>query len=111
MKNALKVLLITLVVICTLSITIKDETLFSYIYDVISPATKIAQRGAISAYEYSADKTKTLTKKLFENSIPKSDSVKSKFSAPSRARFGGEPSERIAPEEKEELDELIKSHR
>lgn len=112
MKPYLKVLGIVVLTICFLSITVKNETLFSYIYDVISPATTLAQRGTISAYEFSAEKTRAFTKKLFDNSVPKVDTVKSKLSGPSRKRRSSEaPLEKIDSQEKEELDELIKDPR
>ncbi len=113
MKQVLKFFGIAVAVICMLSITISEKTVFSYIYEVISPATKLAQRGAISAYDYSAEQTSAFTKKLFENSVPKVDSVKSKLSSTRRAGSGavGEPAELIEPQEKQQLDSLIKTHR
>jgi hypothetical protein len=112
MKQALKLFGIMIAVVCVLSLTVKDRTLFSYVYDAISPATKIAQRGAVKAYDYSAEQTRIFTKKLFDNSVPRVDAVKSKLSSTSRNEGrSGQPAEVIEPEEKEQLDELIKAHR
>lgn len=93
-----------------LSIEIADKPIFGHIYKTISPATKSAQRSLENFFDSSVDKTQRYSKKLFQNSVPKfSDSVKSKMSA--TKRHVGEPAEKITHKEKEELDELIKSHR
>jgi hypothetical protein len=109
MKRALQIFGVVILTICALSITVHEKTIFAYMYDVISPATKMAQRGTISAFHYSADKVRVFTKQIFDNSVPKADSVKSKFSAPSRSDSVSAPAEHIETHEKEQLDDLIKS--
>lgn len=110
MKKALQILGIAIAVICALSITINNRPVFSFIYNAISPATTKAQQGFVAAYQFSAEKTRQFTRKLLDNSVPKTDSVKSKLAAPDR-KLSGDPAEVIAPHEKEQLDDLIKTHR
>lgn len=93
-----------------LSIEIKEKPIFGHIYNVISPATRSAQSGVENFFGSSYEKTHRYSKRLFENSVPKvGDSVKSRMSA--AKRNVGEPAEKIYEEEKEKLDDLIKSHR
>lgn len=110
MRQALKVFGFIFAVICTLSITVKDKPLFNYVYQAISPATTMTQRGVVAAYHFSAEKVQEFAKKLIDNSVPRVDTVKSKLSGPTRKKSQEEPSEKIAPEEKEQLDDLIKSY-
>ncbi len=109
MKRALHIFGLVMLTICALSITVNDRTLFSTIYNVISPATKLAQRGALSAFNYSANKVQVFTHQIFDNSVPKADAVRSKFSAPSRGHAVSAPAEHIESHEKEQLDDLIKA--
>jgi hypothetical protein len=107
MKTTLRVFGIFVATILFLSIEIGREPIFGHIYNVISPATKGAQKVAENFFGSSVDKTQDFSKKLFENSVPKvKDSVKSKMSA-----IKNQPLEDITTEEKQELDELIKSHK
>jgi hypothetical protein len=92
-----------------LSINIKQKPIFSYIYEVISPATKAAQNATEDFFSKSLSSTKTYSKKLFDNSVPKvRDSVKSKMSATQKTV--SEPLEKITDIDKRELDQLIKNH-
>lgn len=109
MKVGLRILGFVVLTILTLSITINDRPIFSYIYGVISPATKLAQKTTGDVVAYSVDGAKNLTKKLFDNSVPKSDSVKSKLAGIQKTK--GEPEEVIEVKEKEKLDDLIKTYK
>ena len=93
-----------------LSIEIKQKPIFGHIYGLISPATRGAQRATENFFGSSYEKTHRYSKRLFENSVPNGDTVRSKMSA-SAKRNVGEPAEKIYEEEKEKLDDLIKSHR
>lgn len=111
MKSLFKVLGISFATILVLSITIKRQTIFEHIYSVLSHATIPAQRVTENLFKDGMNSTQDYSKKLFSNSVPKvRDTVKSKVSAPVR-KFSEAPAETILKEEKEELDELIKSHR
>lgn len=108
MQKALKISGFILLVVLTLSITIKEKTLFSYIYNVISPATKFAQAGTEKLVGAGAAATKEFSKKLFENSVPKvKDSVKSKMAAPQKYQ---EPLETVDEKDQSKLDDLIKTY-
>ena len=109
MSMVLKITGFFTLVVLMLSITVNGKPLFSHIYNVISPATTTAQEVAESLFDSSVKAGRNLTHKLFDNSVPKlKDSVRSRQAAP--AKPDGTPAEFIKPEEKEELDELIKSH-
>jgi hypothetical protein len=115
MKTTLKFFGFFLAVVLLLSITIKDKTVFTHIYGVISPGTKGAQKVTENLVDSAVVTTKKYSKKLFENSVPKvkskmknaKDAVSSNFSAPVRSEQ--EPLDDIKEEDKEELDELIKT--
>ena len=93
-----------------LSIEVNNRPIFGHIYKVISPATIAAQEATEDFFGSSVKTTKTYSKKLFDNSTPKlRDSVKSKMSGIGKKTT--EPLEKITIEEKQELDELIKSPR
>ena len=107
MKTALRVFGIFIATVLFVSIEIGNKPIFGHIYNLISPATKGAQRLAESFFDSSVDKTQDFSKQLFENSVPKvKDSVRSKMSA-----VKNQPQETITAKEKEQLDELIKSHK
>ena len=107
MKTALRILGIFIATLLFLSIEINQKPIFGYIYKIISPATKGAQEIAEGFFDSSVDKTQHYSKKLFENSVPKvRDSLKSKMSGIKNAA----PQEQITAKEKQQLDELIKSH-
>ncbi len=93
-----------------LSVEIKNETIFDHIYDVISPMTRAAQAATENFFGRSVNKTQHYSKKLFDNSVPKvKDSVKSKMSA--LHKLNRPPQDDIPVNDREELDELIKSHK
>ncbi len=109
MKTFLKFFGIFLSTILFLSIEVKDETIFSHIYSGISPATKMVQHSVEQFFDSSLNNTHRYSKKLFENSVPKlKDSVKSKMS--SSKKISTQPQEDILINEKQELDDLIKSN-
>lgn len=108
-KNLLRVVGLIVLTVLTLSITVKDKSLFTYVYDVISPGTQYAQRKTEEFFKLSLSSTQAYSKKLFDNSVPKvRDSIKSRQSAIKKSVAA--PLENINEDEKEELDELIKSH-
>jgi hypothetical protein len=107
MKTFFQIFGIVFLTILTLSINVKNRPLFSHIYKVISPLTTKAQNVTEDFLGDSVKRTNNYSKKIFENSIPKlKDSVKSGMSSTKRKL----PLEDIPEVEKEELDELIKSH-
>jgi hypothetical protein len=115
MKTTLKFFGFFLAVVLLLSITINDKTIFTHIYAVISPGTKGAQKVTESFVDSAVVTTKKYSKKIFDNSVPKvkskmknaKDAVSANLSAP--VRLEQEPLDDIKNEEKEELDELIKT--
>lgn len=107
MKTTLRFFGIFFATIFFLSIEINNNHIFGHIYGLVSPATKAAQKLAESFFDSSVEETQDFSKKLFDNSIPKlKDSVKSKMSA-----IQNQPQEKITAKEKQQLDELIKSHK
>ena len=109
MKIALRIIGIFVGIVFFLCITIRERTLFGHIYRVIAPVTMATQEYAEDLFGHSIDATRRYTKKLFDNSVPKiKDSIQSRQAAPNRTP--GIPLEAIRPEEKAELDELIKIH-
>jgi len=109
MKTFLKIAGLFLFLILLLSVTVKEKPLFSYIYQAISPATVYVQDKAESFFASSFSSTQKYSQRLFSNSLPKvKDAVASKTAGPVRGK--AEPLEKIMIEEKEQLDELIKSH-
>ncbi len=108
MKIALRVVGVFVGIVLLLCITIKERTIFGHIYSVISPVTVATQEYAEDLFGHSVAATRRYSKKLFDNSVPKlKDSIKTGQAAPSRKP--GLPEEIIKEEEKEELDDLIKS--
>lgn len=110
MISALKIFGLMIGTILMLSITVNNKPIFTYIYDVISPATKAGQSLVTNLFDKSLEGTQDYSKKLFDNSVPKvGDAVKSRLS--SQKKNVAEPAEKILDEEKAELDDLIKNHR
>ncbi len=108
MKKIFQFLGLFFATVLFLSIEIKDKTIFGHIHTMISPSTRAAQNAIASFFNRSVDNTHSYSKRLFDNSIPKAkDSIKSKMSSSKKV---GKPLEEITHLEKEELDELIKSH-
>lgn len=109
MKVALSIFGIFIATVLFLSIEIKDKPIFGHIYQFISPATKGAQDATENFFNRSVNKTQVYSKKLFDNSEPRvKDAVKSKMS--SVKKKSAEPLEDLTERDKEQLDELIKSH-
>lgn len=106
----LKVIGICFLTVFVLCLQINGRPIFEPVYSVLSHLTVPFQNGAESVIGSAFDSTQDYSRKIFNNSVPKvKDAVKSRASAPVRST-GGKPSEEILTEEKEELDELIKSH-
>ncbi len=109
MNNALKVIGLVVAITLVFSLRIGEKTVFGHIYSSISPATIAAQDTFEDLFSRGYHSTSTYSKKLFSNSIPKvKDSVSSGLSAVKKSTA---PAETILLEEKEKLDELIKTHR
>lgn len=105
---AIKFSILLFAFMCLLTVSIDGKTIFAHIYKVISPATTYVQNSVEDFFHQSIAGTKSYTKKIFDNSIPKvKDTVKSKLAGQAK---GGEPAERITEKEKEELNQLIKKH-
>lgn len=109
MKALLKIFGICLITIFVLSLNINGKPIFEPVYSALShltvPVQKATESLLASAFQYGQD----YSRKLFNNSVPKvRDAVKSRAAAPTRS--SAEPKEVILPEEKEELNEMIKSH-
>lgn len=95
-----------------LSITVKNKTIFAHVYSATSTISIPTQNLTVSLFNKASVATTAYTKKLFDNSVPKiKDSVKTKSAATLRnnGKFSA-PEETILVEEKEQLDDLIKSH-
>lgn len=111
MKKALRVLGLCTLTIFILSLTVNNNTIFSYIYRVISPLSTATQQVALNIGSRTADGIRYYSNKLFNNSLPKKkvkDSLSTQMAAPQK--IIKTPLEEINKKEKEELDELIKSH-
>lgn len=113
MKTLLKMFGLILVTLIVLSIQVNNRTLFSHIYQVISPATQGAQEATENFFDRSIQKTNRYSKKLFDNSVPKvgakmGDAVKSKMSGVKKNQAA--PLEHIKEEEQRQLSDLIDSH-
>lgn len=108
MKSILKICILFIAFVFFLSINIKGKNIFSHINHFISPVTKTAQDATEDFLDSSIHSTKSYSKRIFDNSVPKVDAVKAKMSG---VQKNAAPLEVIKASEKEELDELIKSHR
>lgn len=110
MKTALQIAGICALTIFVLCMNVNGKPIFTPVYSVLSHITIPFQNATGSLLSSALDSTQDYSRRLFNNSVPKMrDAVKSRASAPVRAATGA-PSEEILVEEKEELDELIKSH-
>lgn len=109
-KTFIKVSILLVTFVFILSFEFGNRTLFSHLYEYVSPASKMAQKKTSGFIEKSLATTKDYSKKLFDNSVPKfKDSVKSQLSSRGKVR-GGEPAEKITEDEKSQLNDLIKNH-
>jgi hypothetical protein len=110
MKTALKSLGLCILFLLALSLTVDNKPLFSYVYEVISPGTKIAQNATQEFLKRSVKNTQTYSKKLFDNSVPRArDAVKPTFFVSQNLEVE-HPAEKITDEEKSQLENLIKNH-
>jgi hypothetical protein len=110
MKTILQFFGIFISTVFFLSIEINNQTIFEHIYAVISPTTQTAQKATERFFDRSMNKTQHFSKKFFDNSVPKiKDSVKSKMSASSKKKTNIILDD-IQPEDRQELDALIKNH-
>ncbi len=110
MRAVIKLCGISLGLILILSITFRDRTLFSHIYELTSPVTIYAQESVEEFFTRSITGTQDYSRKIFDNSVPKlRDSVKSKLSASTQIDTSV-PQDKISDEDKEVLDQLIKNH-
>lgn len=110
MKTLLQFFGVFLSTVFFLSIEINHKTIFNHIYSVISPTTRMVQKSTENFFDRSMNKTQHFSKKFFDNSVPKiKDSVKSKMSAASKNK-DIKVFDDIRPEDRQELDALIKSH-
>jgi hypothetical protein len=93
-----------------MSITVDRKPLFSHIYSVTSPLTQSAQELTEDFFAKSMASTKVYSQKLFDNSVPKvRDAVGSKLSSHKKT-LQQIPSEEVTPQEKAQLDDLIKNY-
>lgn len=110
MKTVLKIFGVLFSFLIFLSITIYDKPIFSYIYDVISPATTYSQDLTAKLLNKSVILAQKYSKKLFDNSVPRMrDSVDSKLSAHLKSSVRQE--EEIDQKDSAQLDDLIKNNR
>lgn len=110
MISLVKTLVVCFATVFVLCLTVNGKPIFDSVYSVLSHVTVPVQAAAMSVFSGAVDSTQEYSKKIFNNSVPKmKDAVKSRASAPKRTDAGA-PSEVIHVEEKEELDDLIKSH-
>ncbi len=110
MNALIKIVGICVVTVFVLCLNVKGKPLFEPVYKILSHISIPVQNATRSLFASALQSGQEYSRKLFHNSVPKvRDAVKSRASAPSRTA-GGEPKEEILVEEKEELDDLIKSH-
>ncbi len=108
-KTAIKLTMLLFIFTFILSFEVGNKPLFSHLYEMVSPASKYAQKKTTVFLEESVSATKNYSRKLFDNSVPKlKDSVKSKLSSQGKIR-GGDPAEKITEDEKNQLNDLIKN--
>lgn len=88
-----------------LSIELSGGTLFSHLYSVTAPLTKSAQRMVEAALGKSVDETKSVSKQLFNNTLPQAE--KAKALVPQKLKA---PEENLSEAEKAELNSLIKTY-
>ncbi len=108
MKTVLKIPAFFVLFVLVMSITVNGKHLFSYVYDVISPATTYAQAKTMSLFGSSMASTQVYAKKLFNNSIP--EVRKSAEAYQKRQAEQGKVLEELTEEDKQQLTSLIKSH-
>lgn len=110
MKTSLKIFGLLFSFLVFLSITIHEKPIFSYVYDVISPATITSQNLAEKLLNKTVVLTQRYSKKIFDNSVPRiKDSVGSSLSA--NLKIPANTNEDILSEDSAHLDDLIKNHK
>lgn len=108
--TAIRIVAISFLTVFILCLNVNGKPIFQSVYSVLSHVTIPFQNATGSLFASAFDSTQNYTRKIFNNSVPKmKDAVKARAAAPVR-QASGEPKEVILVEEKEELDELIKSH-
>jgi hypothetical protein len=111
MKTILKIFGLCFLTVFGLCLNINGKPVFEPVYSALSHVTIPFQNATGSLLANAMKSTQEYSRKIFNNSVPKmKDAVKSRASAPTRNPTKGVPSEVIMVEEKEELDDLIKSH-
>ncbi len=113
MKTVIKIVGICVVTVFVLCLNVNGKPLFEPVYTILSHISIPVQNATESLFASAFQSGQEYSQKLFHNSVPKvRDAVKSRASGPSRitGQVTGEPKEEILLEEKEELDDLIKSH-
>ncbi len=104
MKTAIQSLGLVVAFFLFLSITVSGTPLFVHIYGLTAPVTKGVQSAVEDFVSRSADGTRTYSKRLFENSLPRVGGSK----LPATAI--GTPAELVSEKDKERLEALIKNH-
>ncbi len=113
MITVIKFIGICVLTVFILCLNVNGKPLFEPVYKVLSSISVPIQNATESLMASVFQSSQDYSKRIFNNSVPKvRDAVKSRASAPSRftGKASGEPKEEILLEEKEELDDLIKSH-
>lgn len=109
MSTIIRIIGISGLTIFILCMNVNGKPIFEPLYSIMSHVTVPFQNVSRSLLSSAFTSVQDYSRRLFQNSVPKvRDSVKSRVSAPSRKT--GAPSEEILAREKEQLDELIKSH-
>lgn len=91
-----------------LSIEVGNRPLFQCIYQLTAPATIAAQEFIGQMFGAGVSATKKVGQKLFQNSLPQSNSVSKGRIPVSKAKSLSAPQEDIPEAERRELDDLIK---
>lgn len=109
MRTAFRIIAICSLTIFILCMNVNGKPIFEPVYSVLSHLTIPFQEKTESLISSALDSTQDYSRRIFNNSVPKMrDAVKSRSSAP--VRKSSKPDQEILIEDKEELDELIKSH-
>lgn len=115
MISMIRIAVISTLTIFILCLNVNGKPIFYPIYSALSLITVPLQSATESILGSAFESGQDYTKRIFNNSVPKvRDAVKSRASAPARLsvnkKTSGEPKEEILPDEREELDDLIKAH-
>ncbi len=88
-----------------LSITVKGTPVFDHLYGLTAPVTRGAQSWVENFLFLSVKNTRTYSKKIFENSLPRVSGGKLRAS-----NEVGDSAELVSEKDKERLEALIKNH-